>query len=68
MREDGKFPPTLQEWLAGATQHPGSWWEDWAAWLRRHAGKQVAAPKNYGRGRKYKAIEPAPGRYVQQKA
>ncbi|PWW46334.1 polyhydroxyalkanoate synthase [Melaminivora alkalimesophila] len=68
LREDGKFPPTLQEWLAGATQHPGSWWEDWAAWLRRHAGKQVAAPKNYGRGRKYKAIEPAPGRYVQQKA
>ena len=21
--------PTLDAWLAGATQHPGSWWNDW---------------------------------------
>ncbi|WP_313079370.1 class I poly(R)-hydroxyalkanoic acid synthase [Pulveribacter sp.] len=68
LREDGKFPATLQDWLAGATQQPGSWWEDWATWLKGHAGKQVPAPKAYGRGRKFKAIEPAPGRYVQQKA
>jgi polyhydroxyalkanoate synthase subunit PhaC len=27
----------------------------------------VAAPKSYGKG-KYKAIEPAPGRYVKAKA
>jgi poly(3-hydroxyalkanoate) synthetase len=31
---------------------------------RRQAG---AAPKSYGKG-KYKAIEPAPGRYVKAKA
>ena len=30
-------------------------------------GKQVAAPKTFGKG-KYKAIEPAPGRYVKAKA
>jgi polyhydroxyalkanoate synthase len=46
---------------------PGSWWTDWAAWLKPHAGKLIPAPKGYG-DRKHKAIEPAPGRYVKVKA
>ena len=62
-----KLPATQEEWLKGAKEHPGSWWTDWSAWLKPHGGKQVAAPKAYGRG-KYKAIEPAPGRYVKAKA
>jgi polyhydroxyalkanoate synthase subunit PhaC len=61
------FPPTSSEWLQGATEHPGSWWTDWSAWLKKHAGKQIAAPKSYG-NRQYKPIEPAPGRYVKVKA
>ncbi|WP_418125486.1 class I poly(R)-hydroxyalkanoic acid synthase [Variovorax sp. 160MFSha2.1] len=68
IREDGKFPKTQAEWLAGAQEHPGSWWTDWAQWLKGHAGKQVPAPKAYGNGKAYKAIEPAPGRYVKAKA
>ncbi len=68
VREDGAFPPALQDWIAGATQVPGSWWGDWAAWLKGHAGKEIAAPKKYGRGKTPQALEPAPGRYVQQKA
>lgn len=67
-REDGKLPATLDGWLASAQEHPGSWWTDWSAWLAGHAGKQIAAPKSYGRGARFKAIEPAPGRYVRQKA
>ncbi|RPE72459.1 polyhydroxyalkanoate synthase [Tibeticola sediminis] len=67
-REDGKFPSTVEEWIAGATEHPGSWWPDWARWLAAHAGDSIPAPKTYGRGRKYRAIEPAPGRYVKAKA
>ena len=67
-RADGKFPGTLDQWLEGATEHPGSWWTDWSGWLKSHAGKQIAAPKAYGKGTKFKAIEPAPGRYVKQKA
>jgi len=47
---------------------PGSWWTDWSDWLKTHAGKQIAGPKTYGKGAKYKAIEPAPGRYVKAKA
>ena len=54
-------------WLAQAEEHPGSWWTDWSDWLRPFGGKQVAAPKAPG-NRKWKAIEPAPGRYVKEKA
>ncbi|MBS0407682.1 MAG: class I poly(R)-hydroxyalkanoic acid synthase [Proteobacteria bacterium] len=68
LREDGKFPKDVKDWIAGATEKPGSWWTDWSAWLASHAGKQVAAPKTYGKAGKYKAIEPAPGRYVKAKA
>jgi len=57
----------LDTWIEGAKEHPGSWWTDWYAWLKPQAGKQVAAPKAYGRG-KYKATEPAPGRYVKARA
>ncbi len=63
-----KLPESFDAWLEGAKEHPGSWWPDWMAWLKPHAGKQVAAPKAYGKGSKYKAIEPAPGRYVRAKA
>jgi polyhydroxyalkanoate synthase len=62
-----KFPADIQDWLAGAGEHPGSWWTDWSNWLKGHAGKQIAAPATYGKG-KYKAIEPAPGSYVKAKA
>jgi polyhydroxyalkanoate synthase len=68
VRNDGKFPGTVDQWAAGATEHAGSWWPDWAAWLKTHAGKQIVAPKAYGKGAKFKAIEPAPGRYVKQKS
>jgi len=68
IREDGKFPRSQAEWLSGAQEHPGSWWTDWAQWLKGNAGKQIPAPKGYGNGKAYKAIEPAPGRYVKAKA
>ncbi|MDM0041796.1 class I poly(R)-hydroxyalkanoic acid synthase [Variovorax sp. J22G21] len=68
IREDGKLPASQAEWLKGATEHPGSWWTDWSNWLKGHAGKQIAAPKTYGKGSAYKASEPAPGRYVKARA
>lgn len=61
------LPADPEAWLAGATEHPGSWWTDWSAWLASHAGAKKPAPKTPG-NRKYKAIEPAPGRYVKVKA
>ena len=62
-----KFPATADAWIASAKEHPGSWWTDWSSWLKAQAGKQIAAPKAYGKG-KYKVIEAAPGRYVKAKA
>lgn len=64
---DGKLAGSAKQWLESATEVPGSWWTDWAAWLKPHAGKMIPAPKAYG-DRQHKVIEPAPGRYVKVKA
>ena len=68
LREDGKFPADVNDWMAGAKEIPGSWWTDWSDWLKSHAGKPIAAPKTYGKGSQFKAVEAAPGRYVKAKA
>jgi polyhydroxyalkanoate synthase len=68
LSESGKFPADVNDWIANAKEVPGSWWTDWSEWLKGHAGKQIAAPKAYGKGVKFKAIEAAPGRYVKAKA
>ncbi len=60
-------PADAKQWFDAAKELPGSWWPDWALWLKGHAGKSVPAPKVQG-NRKHKPIEPAPGRYVKQKA
>ena len=65
--KEGAFPKTHEQWLKTAQEVPGSWWDDWCAWLKPQAGKQIAAPKTYG-NKAYKVIEPAPGRYVKTKA
>jgi len=61
------LPADAQDWLAGATEHQGSWWPDWAGWLKPHGGALMSAPKRYG-NREHAVIEPAPGRYVKAKA
>lgn len=55
-----------EAWLAGAEEKQGSWWPDWAAWFRDFGGKE-RAPRQLGSA-KYKPIEPAPGRYVKERA
>ena len=62
-----KLTASAEDWFAGAAEKPGSWWPEWAGWLKAYAGKTIAAPKTYG-SRQFKAIEPAPGRYVKQRA
>ena len=62
-----KLPASADDWLAGAKEHPGSWWTEWASFLAKNAGEMRKAPSKYGNTR-HKPIEPAPGRYVQVKA
>ncbi|VVO08016.1 class I poly(R)-hydroxyalkanoic acid synthase [Pseudomonas fluorescens] len=54
-------------WFKNAEQHPGSWWNDWFAWLAGHAGERKAAVKQVGNDN-YPPLEPAPGRYVMNEA
>jgi polyhydroxyalkanoate synthase len=56
-----------ESWLAAAEEHPGSWWNDWAAWFKKFDGGEQAAPKVLGNAQ-YKPIEAAPGRYVKERA
>ncbi|PKO37688.1 MAG: class I poly(R)-hydroxyalkanoic acid synthase [Betaproteobacteria bacterium HGW-Betaproteobacteria-6] len=53
-------------WLTVAEERKGSWWADWADWLKPLSGEQ-RAPRKPGNA-KYKPIEPAPGRYVKERA
>ncbi len=61
------LPKNASDWFDAAQEKPGSWWPEWSSWLAGHAGKMIAAPRAPG-NRQYKAIEPAPGRYVKVKA
>ena len=57
--------PTLEAFIAKATEHKGSWWPDWLAWLKKQdeATVKVQGARVPGGG-KLKAIEDAPGSYV----
>ena len=60
-----ELPDDPEKWLKGASQHPGSWWPDWAGWVAQHGGNKVPA-RIPGKGR-LKAIEDAPGSYVRMR-
>jgi polyhydroxyalkanoate synthase subunit PhaC len=52
----------LDKWLAKATEHPGSWWPDWFAWLKEQNPETI--PARTPGGGVLQPIEDAPGRYV----
>jgi poly[(R)-3-hydroxyalkanoate] polymerase subunit PhaC len=60
-----KKTATLEAWLEGAQEHPGSWWPHYAEWLAKHSGGQVKARRP---GESLGVIEDAPGRYVKVKS
>jgi len=52
----------LEGWLGKATEHRGSWWPDWFAWIKGHDDAEVdARPPGGG---VLAPIEDAPGSYV----
>jgi polyhydroxyalkanoate synthase len=67
-------PPKREYWVANPERHesaddwqdraehqPGSWWEDWIAWLRPLSGRKGKPP---GSSSAYPALADAPGTYV----
>ncbi|HEX9370904.1 MAG TPA: alpha/beta fold hydrolase [Roseiflexaceae bacterium] len=56
-------PADPEQWLAGAQQHSGSWWEHWRDWLWARSGEQRPAPQTLGNAR-YAPGVVAPGTYV----
>jgi poly[(R)-3-hydroxyalkanoate] polymerase subunit PhaC len=61
-------PPTSDDpdqWMAGATEHHGSWWPQWIEWLTARSGPEKPSASALG-NRKYPPLGPAPGTYVHQ--
>jgi polyhydroxyalkanoate synthase len=56
------LPPTLEAWLAGAIEHPGSWWPHWGDWLKARSGGQ--RPARVPAKGPLKPLEDAPGSFV----
>ena len=50
-------PADPDAWAAAARTERGSWWPDFASWLKERGGEQVAPPVVEG-------LDAAPGRYV----
>ncbi|HJV12747.1 MAG TPA: alpha/beta fold hydrolase [Propionibacteriaceae bacterium] len=59
---DQPLPDSPDEWLAAATTHPVTWWEDWAQWIGARAGGMRKPPRMGSR--KYRPTTDAPGTYV----
>ena len=53
------LPETPEQWFETATQHPGSWWDDWQAWIARQNGAEMVAARAPA-----DPLEDAPGSYA----
>jgi polyhydroxyalkanoate synthase len=62
IESDQPLPADPADWLAAATTHARTWWEDWAEWIAARAG-EMRKPPRMG-NRKYGPITDAPGAYV----
>ena len=54
---------SADDWLSGAEQRSGSWWELWADWTVAGSGRLVAGPRTLGDA-SHPVLVPAPGAYV----
>ena len=55
-----------EEWQQAAPTVKGSWWPDYAEWLRDRSGAEKQAPANLGNA-EFHPLEDAPGTYVLDK-
>ena len=60
---NSQSPKDPDAWFDKATQHEGSWWPDWDAWVKKQSGKKTVPARVPGDG-KLPALDDAPGTYV----
>ena len=60
----GPAEGNLDDWLANATETPGSWWNYWLEWIKSLDGEEVAARKP---GTRLTPLGDAPGTYVRER-
>ncbi len=53
---------TFDDWVAGASEHPGTWWLDWIKWIGTQAPEKVKAREPGDR--ELTPLCDAPGEYV----
>ncbi|MFT4058801.1 MAG: class I poly(R)-hydroxyalkanoic acid synthase [Legionella sp.] len=56
---------SAEEWIENAVEYAGSWWNEWATWLKNLSGSNVLAPDFIKMP--YKPLMDAPGSYVLEK-
>ena len=59
---ENDLPVEPDAWLDGATEHPGTWWDDWAGWIEARAGGK-RPPCRMGSDA-HPPMADAPGTYV----
>ncbi len=57
------LPADSRQWLAGATLHDDTWWNNWVPWIAARAGDLVPAPGAHG-SMAHPVLGDAPGSYV----
>ena len=62
-RVNAELPEEPEAWLESASTTPGTWWDDWVAWLGERSGAKKTARKTLG-GKGHKPLGDAPGSYV----
>ncbi len=58
-----KVAGAFADWIAHATETPGSWWPHWHDWIKAHNAEEVPARTKLG-GPNRPPLEDAPGTYV----
>ena len=59
-------PDNPDHWLRDAERRTGTWWADWAEWLRGHAEEERPAPRGPGCDA-FPPLCAAPGTYVKER-